>query len=173
LLRRTIACPAGCWLALPSSPAGRDDPCRVDLPDAVVTLPGTMPSNVEQGFGFVGGVGTRTIPFHRCGVLAASADRESPCTIRYNSQSASISGRVIREPCGTPYELADIRLTERFAGGGTIRLEVDFIVSQMADMAELVPGSVRAGGRTVSYTADSYKETFRAWRAMYNLAGVQ
>jgi D-amino peptidase len=54
-----------------------------------------------------------------------------------------------------------------------IQLEVDFIVSQMADMAELVPGSVRAGGRTVSYTADSYKETFRAWRAMYNLAGVQ
>jgi D-amino peptidase len=54
-----------------------------------------------------------------------------------------------------------------------IRLEVDFIVSQMADMAELVPGSVRVGGRTVFYTADSYQETFRAWRAMYNLASVQ
>jgi D-amino peptidase len=54
-----------------------------------------------------------------------------------------------------------------------IRLEVDFVVSQMADMAELVPGSSRTGGRTVSYTGDDYREIFRAWRAMYNLAGVE
>jgi D-amino peptidase len=54
-----------------------------------------------------------------------------------------------------------------------IRLEVDFIVSQMADMAELVPGSSRTGGRTVSYCADDYREVFRAWRAMYNLASVE
>jgi D-amino peptidase len=54
-----------------------------------------------------------------------------------------------------------------------IRLEVDFIVSQMADMAELVPGSNRTGGRTVSYATDEYGEVFRAWRAMYNLASVQ
>ena len=54
-----------------------------------------------------------------------------------------------------------------------IRLEVDFIVSQMADMAELVPGSSRTGGRTVSYAGDDYREVFRAWRAMYNLASVE
>ncbi|HEY9015258.1 MAG TPA: M55 family metallopeptidase, partial [Gemmatimonadales bacterium] len=54
-----------------------------------------------------------------------------------------------------------------------VTLEVDFIVSQMADMAELVPGSTRTGGRTVSYTGDDYREVFRAWRAMYNLAGVE
>jgi D-amino peptidase len=54
-----------------------------------------------------------------------------------------------------------------------IRLEVDFIVSQMADMAELVPGSVRSGGRTVGYTGEEYPEVFRAWRAMYNLAAVE
>jgi D-amino peptidase len=54
-----------------------------------------------------------------------------------------------------------------------IRLEVDFVVSQMADMAELVPGSGRTGGRSVSYTGDDYREVFRAWRAMYNLAGVE
>jgi len=46
------------------------------------------------------------------------------------------------------------------------------VVSQMADMAELAPGSVRTGGRTVSYTGDDYREVFRAWRAMYNLASV-
>jgi D-amino peptidase len=54
-----------------------------------------------------------------------------------------------------------------------IRLEVDFIVSQMADMAELVPGSMRTGGRSISYTGDDYREVFRAWRAMYNLAAVE
>jgi D-amino peptidase len=54
-----------------------------------------------------------------------------------------------------------------------IRLEVDFVVSQMADMAELVPGSCRTGGRTVSYAGEDYREVFRAWRAMYNLASVE
>jgi D-amino peptidase len=54
-----------------------------------------------------------------------------------------------------------------------IRLEVDFALTQMADMAELVPGSVRTGGRAVGYTGDDYREVFRAWRAMYNLAGVE
>jgi D-amino peptidase len=54
-----------------------------------------------------------------------------------------------------------------------IRLEVDFALTQMADMAELVPGSVRTGGRSVGYTADDYREVFRAWRAMYNLAAVE
>jgi D-amino peptidase len=54
-----------------------------------------------------------------------------------------------------------------------LRLEVDFVLTQMADMAELIPGSTRSGGRTVVYTGDDYREVFRAWRAMYNLAGVE
>jgi D-amino peptidase len=60
-----------------------------------------------------------------------------------------------------------------FTFSAPIRLEVDFVVSQMADMAELVPGSTRTGGRTVSYVSQEYREVFRAWRAMYNLAGVE
>jgi D-amino peptidase len=54
-----------------------------------------------------------------------------------------------------------------------ISLEVEFALTQMADMAELVPGSVRTGGRTLEYVHDDYREVFRAWRALYNLAGVQ
>lgn len=54
-----------------------------------------------------------------------------------------------------------------------IRLEVDFAETQMADMAELAPGSVRSAGRTVTFTHDDYREVFRAWRALYNLAGVK
>jgi D-amino peptidase len=54
-----------------------------------------------------------------------------------------------------------------------IRLEVDFQLTQMADMAELVPGSKRTGGRTVAYVHEDYQEVFRAWRALYNLASVE
>jgi D-amino peptidase len=52
-----------------------------------------------------------------------------------------------------------------------VRLEVDFERTQMADMAELAPGSARTAGRTVTFTHDDYREVFRAWRAMYTLAG--
>jgi D-aminopeptidase len=51
-------------------------------------------------------------------------------------------------------------------------LEVEFALTQMADMAELTPGSVRTGGRTLQYRHDDYREVFRAWRAFYNLASV-
>ena len=54
-----------------------------------------------------------------------------------------------------------------------VRLEVEFAVTHMADMAELVPGSLRSGGRTVEYVHEDYREVFRAWRALYNLAGVE
>jgi D-amino peptidase len=60
-----------------------------------------------------------------------------------------------------------------FTISAPIRLEVDFVVTQMADMAELVPGSTRTTGRTVAYSGDDYREVFRAWRAMYNLASVE
>lgn len=54
-----------------------------------------------------------------------------------------------------------------------IRLEVEFQLTQMADMAELVPGSTRTGGRTLQYVHDDYGEVFRAWRALYTLAGIE
>jgi D-amino peptidase len=60
-----------------------------------------------------------------------------------------------------------------FVLSAPIRLEVDFQLTQMADMAELVPGSRRTGGRTLEYVHDDYWEVFRAWRALYNLSGVQ
>jgi len=53
-----------------------------------------------------------------------------------------------------------------------IALEVDFQMTVMADMAELVPGSKRTAPRTVAYSHDDYREVFRAWRALYNLAAT-
>ena len=43
----------------------------------------------------------------------------------------------------------------------------------MAEMAALVPGSRRTGGRTVEYAHEDYREAFKAWRAMYNLAATE
>ena len=54
-----------------------------------------------------------------------------------------------------------------------VHLEVEFTLTQMADMAELVPGAVRTGGRTLEYRHEDYREVFRAWRALYNLASVE
>jgi hypothetical protein len=99
-----------------------DWPFGPGLSDPDVTLPGSTASNVENGTGFVGGVATWTIPFHSCTVLAARPGSHPPCTLDYNARSASIAGRVIQEPCGTPRQRAEIRLTEVFAGGGAIML---------------------------------------------------
>ena len=83
------------------------------------------------------------------------------------SVAPSVACRLIRE--GTTAALGRPHAPLQFPA--PIRLEVDFALTQMADMAELVPGSVRAAGRTVTYTHDDYREVFRAWRALYNLAG--
>ena len=85
----------------------------------------------------------------------------------------SVAPAVACERIRSGAEAALRRTHPAFTFASPTRLEVDFIGSQMADMAELVPGSSRIGGRTVSYTADDYREVFRAWRAMYNLASVE
>lgn len=51
-------------------------------------------------------------------------------------------------------------------------IEVDFCSSHHADMASLVPGSIRTGGRTVRVTHADYAEAYRAFRALSNLASV-
>ena len=84
------------------------------------------------------------------------------------SVAPSVACRLIRE--GTVAALA--RRHEPFRLAAPVRLEVDFALTQMADMAELVPGSVRTTGRTITYTHGDYREVFRAWRALYNLSAV-
>jgi D-amino peptidase len=85
------------------------------------------------------------------------------------SVSPAESRRLIRE--GAAAALA--RKHEPLVLERPVRIEVEFALAQMADMAELVPGSVRTGGRTLEYVHHDYREVFRAWRALYTLAGVQ
>jgi hypothetical protein len=79
-----------------------------------------MPSNVENGLGFVGGVATRTIPFHKCDVVIPAADRTRSCEYTYDASSASIAGRVLRPACGPPQLFANIQLVEKFADGHSV-----------------------------------------------------
>ncbi|MBK9713155.1 MAG: M55 family metallopeptidase [Kouleothrix sp.] len=53
-----------------------------------------------------------------------------------------------------------------------VALAVEFVKSSQAEMAALMPGSERAGPRTVQFTHASYVEVYRAWRVFYNLAGA-
>ena len=89
---------------------------------------------------------------------------------RFAAKSASPSVACERIRSGAAAALR--RKHEPFTFPSPIVLEVDFTESQMADMAELVPGATRSRGRSVAYTSDDYREVFRAWRAMYNLASV-
>ena len=53
-----------------------------------------------------------------------------------------------------------------------IRVDVDFLRSADADMAEMVPRSVRTGARTVTYEDAEPEHAFRAVAAMVNLGGI-
>jgi hypothetical protein len=94
-------------------------PFRPEAKDLGSSLLDTIPSNVSGGLGFVGGIETRTIPFHTCETLTARADAERTCAASYAPASTSISGRVIARPCGAPYAYREIRLQEKFADGGS------------------------------------------------------
>lgn len=52
-------------------------------------------------------------------------------------------------------------------------IEIDFAQTNQADHAAMGPGYERKGPRTVGFKHDDYREVFRAFRAMFNLAGVE
>jgi hypothetical protein len=95
--------------------ATADWPFDPEMSDVAVSLPGTMPSNVDNGLGYVGGVATWTIPFHRCVTVTAEPDGEPYCRTTFNARSASVAGRLMA--CGAPSALTVVYLTERFADG--------------------------------------------------------
>ncbi len=56
--------------------------------------------------------------------------------------------------------------------GKNLNLEVDFLNSGMADIAEVMPGTKRKGARTLFYKAEDIMEAFRAIRTWINLAST-
>ena len=53
---------------------------------------------------------------------------------------------------------------------GRNEVELAFLTSAMADMAELIPGTRRAGARSVAYAGRDYLEVYKAMLAMVRIA---
>jgi D-amino peptidase len=53
-----------------------------------------------------------------------------------------------------------------------LALQVEFMKSSQCDMAALTPGAERTGPRSITFRHNDYTEVYRAWRVMYNLAGL-
>lgn len=85
----------------------------------------------------------------------------------------SVAPSVARRRIHDGAKRALARRPQPFTVASPVTFSVDFARTQMAEMALLVPGSRRTAGRTVEYTNDDYREAFRAWRAMYNLAAAE
>jgi D-amino peptidase len=61
---------------------------------------------------------------------------------------------------------------KRFIVPAPTTVEVDFAQTIHADHAAMAPGIVRTGPRTVSARHEDFREVFRAFRTMFNLAGL-
>jgi D-amino peptidase len=85
----------------------------------------------------------------------------------------SLSPAEARRRIGAGVRAALARTHQPWLVPAPVTIETEFARTVHADMAELVPGSERTGGRTVRYRHDDYRAAFRAWRAMYNLAYVE
>ena len=85
------------------------------------------------------------------------------------SLAPAVACRRIRESAAKALKRKGVK---PFALEAPITLEADFSKTVEADMAELVPGSLRPSGGTVAFTHHDYREVFRAWRAMHNLAAA-
>jgi len=57
-----------------------------------------------------------------------------------------------------------------FVPASPVTLEVDWSLTVQADHAAMAPGFVRSGPRTVTFRHADYREAFRAFRTMFNLA---
>jgi hypothetical protein len=97
---------------------GFDWPTGVEYSPSAPTL-GAVPSSVEGGVGFVGGLVTRTVPFESC--TSRPEYSGNSCVLRYNDQSATVEGVVIDSRCDWPVEGATVELSTPSAGLALVR----------------------------------------------------
>ncbi|MGH7537406.1 MAG: M55 family metallopeptidase [Gemmatimonadales bacterium] len=100
--------------------------------------------------------------------VAAVIVKEAVSRHAARSLAPAVACRLIRESVSKTLK----RRHSPFVVTPPVTLEVAFSKTVEADLAALCPGAVRTGGRSVSYTHEDYREVFRAFRAMENLATV-
>jgi len=120
-LLETGTSPATCVVnrreVLVASP-GFEWPTGVQFSPSAPAL-GAVPSAVEGGVGFGGGVVLRTAPFENCAVRPVAAGNS--CVMRYNDQSATVEGVVLDSRCGWPVEGATVELSTLGNGPTVVR----------------------------------------------------
>jgi hypothetical protein len=115
-------------------------PFQPGLSPTEAALPGSGPSNVENGFGFVGGLAMWTFPRPSCDPKEARPDGSPVCGHVVGGSSGSVVGRVL-DTCDRLLSLRTIRLTERFPGGGTAVFEWKTGLDGRYEFEGLEPGA--------------------------------
>jgi D-amino peptidase len=100
--------------------------------------------------------------------LATAVVKEAVSRHGAKSLAPAVACRLIRESVAKALK----RRQAPFVLPTPVTLDVEFSKTVEADMAALCPGAVRTSGRGLRYTHESYREVFRAWRAMQNLAAA-
>jgi D-amino peptidase len=91
---------------------------------------------------------------------------------RYAARCVSPSRAQMLIKEGASKALKNLKQFKPFKINPPIKLDVEFINTGMTEMAELVPGTKRIDGRTVSFVSDDYLEAFKVLRVMITLAGT-
>jgi len=102
--------------------------------------------------------------------ITAIAVKESIGRFAVNSLSPAEARRRIR--AGAHRAISAVAEARPFTFEPPIALELDFVGTQNADFAELIPGVEWIGGRTVRYAHEDYRIVFRAFVAAMRLAGA-
>ena len=95
--------------------------------------------------------------------------KESIGRYAVNSLSPQLAQQRIRE--GARKAIEHIASAKPFVFEPPLTLEIDFVGTQNADFAELIPGFERVGGRTTRFVHDDYRVLFRAFMAALRLGG--
>jgi D-amino peptidase len=87
-----------------------------------------------------------------------------------NSVSPERARDLIR--AGAAHAVRSLAQARPFTFEPPIELVLDFVSTQNADFAELMPGVERIGGRTVRFVHDDYRTVFRAYLAAMRLGAA-
>jgi D-amino peptidase len=86
-----------------------------------------------------------------------SVSPERACELIRSAAATAIGGRSGAQP---------------FVFTPPIALELDFVYTHNADVAELIPGFERTGGRSVRFVHDDFRTVFKAYNAAFRLAAT-
>ncbi|MFP3985253.1 MAG: M55 family metallopeptidase [Candidatus Bathyarchaeia archaeon] len=125
-----------------------------DVPVALVSGDRRLAEEAKATFGKVETV-----------VVKEAVGRTAACCV-----SPAKARHLIKE--GAMKALKNLKEFEPFKINSPIDLKVAFINPGMAELAELVPGSKRADGRTICFSSNDLLEVYRAFLAMILLAGT-